>query len=126
MAAALQAVVAQRLCRRVCPECATGFELTEEERTEFGLPADTARAGRFRRGKGCAACFGSGYLGRHPVAEVLFATDAVRRGIRAGVTGAELTEAARETGFHTAWEAGIVAMVKGVTTPEELRVVLAP
>ncbi|MFT5430819.1 MAG: type IV pilus assembly protein PilB [Myxococcota bacterium] len=124
VAASLQAVVAQRLCRRVCLECSVGFELTDAEREELSLPAEAAAAGRFARGKGCASCFGTGYQGRVPIAEVLFASPTARQHLRAGSDAEALGEAARKHGFHTLWESGIVAVMKGLTTPEELRCAL--
>jgi type II secretory ATPase GspE/PulE/Tfp pilus assembly ATPase PilB-like protein len=109
LAAALRGVVAQRLVRRVCRDCA-------------GPPPapDAATAGS------CASCGGSGFRGRLAVAEVMHAGERLARLVARGAGARELTDAALAEGFRTMWEAGMLRVRAGETTESELARVLTP
>ena len=126
LAATLQAVAAVRLLRQVCEDCAIGLDLDINSRREIGLPDAASPNETFRRGKGCASCWGTGYQGRLLVGEVAFSSPGMREAILAEAEEAELMEIAREDGFHTVWELGVLATVQGKTTVDELRIALTP
>ena len=100
IATALKGVVAQRLVRRTCTECAS---------------------------VGCDACDGSGYRGRCAIAEILATSPEFERRVAAGAPTESLAEAARSGGCASLWESGLALVQKGETTMEELhRVSAAP
>ena len=122
IATCLRGAVAQRLVRRVCPECsspATG-ELTEQERRlalAFGTPPAV-------RPVGCKACGNTGYRGRLPVNEVAVITPAITELIAKGASSQSLQRAARDAGMRTLREVGIERASSGDTTLQEIERVL--
>lgn len=124
VAATIDAVMAQRLVRRVCRECSTHIDPAAPERS-FAIPAELRNA-LLVRGAGCAACRHTGYQGRIGVFELVVVSDALRNAIARGGTQAELEEladrAARHPMTHDAW----AKVAAGLTTVDEvLRVVAA-
>ncbi len=120
LAATLRAVVAQRLVRRVCPDCARPAPPTVAERLALGLTAEAAAVPGWRRGAGCPRCLGSGYSGRSGLYEVLVADEELRRRIYDNLTAAQLRAAARRLGMHTLREDGLRKTLAGWTTIEEI------
>jgi type II secretory ATPase GspE/PulE/Tfp pilus assembly ATPase PilB-like protein len=119
LAGALKGVVAQRLIRRVCPDCSEPVKLTD-------LPLDQQMllmgrgTGSLRRAVGCPRCRETGYRGRMVVAEVLVVSEEMQRAIARGADVPELAGLARAGGMQTLWEAGIERVVAGLTTVHEL------
>ncbi len=119
LSGALKAVVAQRLLRRLCPECSQPVRLCD-------LPLDQQMllSGRdttsLRTAAGCAACRHTGYTGRIVVPEVLLVTPEMQRLIATGAELGEVARAAREGGMLTLWEAGLERVVRGLTSLHEL------
>ena len=112
----VEAVLAQRLVRRVCGACAEEVACT---------PAELGTLERYgvrsiRRGPGCAGCRGTGYRGRTGIYELLVLNDAIRENLQNERSARELTGLAIEAGMRTLWEDGIRKIVAGVTTPEEV------
>ncbi|MEO8336052.1 MAG: ATPase, T2SS/T4P/T4SS family [bacterium] len=98
IATAVKGVVAQRLVRRVCPDCGS---------------------------VGCEACDGAGYRGRRAIAEILVTSPEFERRVAAGASTESLAEAARANGCISLWESGLSLVRKGETTMEELRRIAA-
>ena len=98
IATAVKGVVAQRLVRRVCPDCAA---------------------------VGCEACDGAGYRGRRAIAEILVTSPEFERRVAAGASTESLAEAAKAGGCISLWESGLSLVRKGETTMEELRRIAA-
>ncbi|MCW5766246.1 MAG: Flp pilus assembly complex ATPase component TadA, partial [Phycisphaeraceae bacterium] len=115
--AALRAVVAQRLARRVCDGCAKPAEPPPSLLARFGPPA---HGGSYVRGAGCGKCGSSGYRGRAGLYEVLDMTDAVRRTIESDGGAAAVLRAARASGMRLMWEDGVQKARLGITTLEEV------
>ena len=124
VAATLQLSLAQRLCRQTCSECAVGFELSESDEKALGFSSELAAQAEFKRGQGCAVCWGTGYHGVLPIHEALLINPEMRQQLRDGTSADALLKVARKSGFHTLWEEGVVAAARGLTTPEELRATL--
>jgi len=122
VASALNAVVAQRLLRRICPHCRVPHDASAAERARFGLDAGQP----LWRASGCSHCRGTGYRGRHAVAELLLMDDELRDRIVARAPLRSLKALARERGLRSLREAALAAVAAGLTTLEELdRVTLA-
>jgi type II secretory ATPase GspE/PulE/Tfp pilus assembly ATPase PilB-like protein len=97
IASCLVGVAAQRLVRRMCPHCATGFSPEAEDLAVVGISAEAG--GKFRRGEGCERCDETGYAGREALFELLELTPTLSRLISRGAHADELEAAAREAEF---------------------------
>jgi type II secretory ATPase GspE/PulE/Tfp pilus assembly ATPase PilB-like protein len=113
------AVMAQRLVRRICPGCRRERGLTEHDRTDLGFVTPPANF-KVYAGTGCEKCGGSGYQGRTAIFEILEVTEAIRALVSKDASTDEIRKAARRSGMRTLHEAGLEAVVQGVTSPEEI------
>ncbi len=118
--ATVEAILAQRLVRRICTECRTEFEPSDELLMELQLPLDTARKYKFYYGRGCARCSNSGYKGRIGLYELLTVTDEIRDCIASEQSADEIREVARSQGMTTLREAGLKLIFDGKTTIDEV------
>jgi len=119
--ATLEAIVAQRLVRRVCLGCKTSYQADDELLRELGDDAAALRGATLHYGKGCDQCFHTGYRGRTAICEIMRVDDALRRAILENASTAEVRERARRGGMRTLRESGLQAVLEGVTTIEEVR-----
>jgi len=116
---ALNGVMAQRLLRVNCSACSA------EDRPEPGLLAESrlseqdAADFRFRKGRGCGSCRGTGFRGRRAIGELLVMNDEFRRMIASRVPARELKDAARQAGTRTLREAALELVRRGETSLEE-------
>ncbi|HZZ28314.1 MAG TPA: ATPase, T2SS/T4P/T4SS family [Pirellulales bacterium] len=118
--ATLEAVLAQRLVRRICAQCKEEVAPTPDVLAELGLkPADVVGK-KFHRGKGCDACNRSGYRGRVGLFEMMNLNDDMRDMIMRNASTDELRNAARGNGMVTLRDAGVQAIYEGTTTAEEV------
>jgi general secretion pathway protein E len=119
LSASLNASVAQRLVRRLCPACRRPSVFTAEERRILGASADALPDGALWRAEGCDACLG-GYLGRTGVYELVPVTEGLREAVRSGAPVSALREAAREAGARTLWDGAMDLVAGGMTTLDEV------
>jgi type IV pilus assembly protein PilB len=120
VASSLTLVVAQRLVRKPCAQCAGPYTPSERTLSLLGLlDADLADATP-RRGRGCSACGGTGYLGRTGIYEMLPVTAAMRKVLLTTPTQSAIGAAAREHGMLTLRAAALAAAHRGETTYEEV------
>ena len=124
VAATVEGVLAQRLVRRICPECRESYRPSPEQAALLaGRPVDTKRI-RHERGAGCAHCRGTGYRGRTGIYELLVVDDEIKDAISRGAPRSELRSLAAAAGMRTMREDGWAKVEAGVTTiAEVLRVV---
>jgi type II secretory ATPase GspE/PulE/Tfp pilus assembly ATPase PilB-like protein len=120
---ALLGIVAQRLVRKVCVHCAEPYTPTQAELNLLGLKPEEANLQGWRKGRGCAQCFESGYQGREAVIELLDVDDVVRQIIYEG-TVTQLRRYLSEIQFDSFRVAAIQKVTSGNTTVEEVRRVL--
>jgi type IV pilus assembly protein PilB len=126
VSSAVNCVVAQRLARRVCPECKQpDVDVTVKALEDAGMTADEAKACKPQRGKGCGSCSETGYKGRVAVYEVMLLTESVRDFILNGATSAEIKREAIRGGMKTLRRAVLDKVADGVTTFEEVFTVSA-
>jgi len=123
VASALVGCIAQRLVRRICPNCREPYSPPEEAVAKFGLNlADTNIV--FYHGRGCDHCKGTGYKGRCGIYEMMTINDSIRPLILRNAPTVEVKDAAIENGMVTLQEDGLRKVLEGTTTIEEcLRVV---
>ncbi len=118
--ATLEAVVAQRLVRRICLACKATFEPDDDLLHEFGEDGERLRGATLSYGKGCDECFHTGYRGRTAICEIMRITDSVRAAIQANASTAEVRARAEEAGMRNLRTSGIDAILEGTTTVEEV------
>jgi general secretion pathway protein E len=121
MTATLKAVLAQRLVRRLCPMCKTPDPAPAPLIERFGLErlAPPAAITLFHQ-KGCPACRGTGFRGRRAIAELLVPNRSIDRLIFEGADDAAIERVAVEQGMRPIFDNGLLAVIEGDTTIEEV------
>jgi type IV pilus assembly protein PilB len=120
ISASLELVVAQRLVRRICPDCIEPYEPTEDELMLLGLSAHEVGDKKFFKGRGCDKCNNTGYKGRKAIFETLRIGDTLREMINQRAPGVVLRQKAIELGMRTLREEGLQAVFDGETSVEEV------
>lgn len=118
--ATLEAILAQRLVRRICLDCKTQFEPSKEMLMELNLAPDDVKGKTFFYGKGCDRCNNTGHKGRMGIHELLVVDDPIRDLISGGVSTEELANACRKQGMRPLRESGLNAIYNGLTSIEEV------
>jgi type IV pilus assembly protein PilB len=118
IAASLNAAVAQRLVRRVCPKCKEPYKVPEHMKKYLELTG--LNSGEVVHGAGCEACRGSGYVGRAGIFEMLVIDDKFRDMIHQDCSVSNMRRAFRESGRDTLFDDGMKKVQRGVTTIEEV------
>ncbi|MCB4757283.1 MAG: Flp pilus assembly complex ATPase component TadA [Elusimicrobia bacterium] len=116
----IEAVLAQRLVRRVCGECARPAQPTDEMKELFHkFKIDISKA-KFMKGKGCPTCNNGGYKGRAGIHELLIMDDPIRRLLTTEVSGPPIRDLAVKGGMRLMIADGLIKVTQGVTTVEEV------
>lgn len=118
--ATVEAILAQRLVRRICTQCREPTAPTEDAMAELGLTPEDLNGRTFHRGKGCDVCNNTGYKGRLGLFELMRMDDELRDMVMANASADELREVARGSGMVTLREIGIENMLDGITTFDEV------
>jgi general secretion pathway protein E len=117
---ALNAVLAQRLVRVICRECAVADRPADHALRESRIAEQDLSRYRFMRGRGCAHCRGTGYRGRKAIGELLVMNDDLRELIVARAPVRKLREAAAKTGTIPLRESALELVQAGDTTLDEI------
>ncbi len=125
LASTLKLVIGQRLIRRICPDCRYSYTILKPD-LEIMLPFTTQMttiqpAETFYKGKGCASCDHTGYLGRLGVHELLHITPEIEQLIVTRATTADINIAARKQGMKTFFHDALEKAQEGLTSIEEIR-----
>ncbi len=123
ISSALIGVVAQRLVRRICPECKEEYSPQEEVLKDLGLEHHKAKM-TFYRGRGCQHCLQTAYRGRTGVFEIMKVSDKIRDLITRKEPVKNIKETAVAEGMVTLRKAALDKVVNGFTTPEEIKRVI--
>ncbi|MGD9636781.1 MAG: GspE/PulE family protein [Pirellulales bacterium] len=118
--ATVEAILAQRLVRKVCMQCREEYTPAREVLEDLELTSDMVRGKRFYRGAGCEICNNTGYKGRVGLFELMVMTNELRDAIMGNAQTDELREMARKQGMVSLRDAGIKACFEGTTTPDEV------
>lgn len=118
VSSSLNGIVAQRLVRKICPQCKEAYTPTPDELKKVGMSGSENY--QLFRGKGCRSCGGTGYVGRMGVFEVLIINPKIREMIASGATEQDLKKAALDAGMTPLHMDGLKKVVAGITTLEEL------
>jgi type IV pilus assembly protein PilB len=116
----VEAVLAQRLVRRVCKECARPATLSDEMKVVFDKYKIDISKAKFMKGKGCDACNKSGYKGRAGIHELLLMDDSIRRLLLSEVSATPIRDLAVKNGMRLMMLDGLIKVTQGVTTVEEI------
>jgi general secretion pathway protein E/type IV pilus assembly protein PilB len=120
VSSSIRAVLAQRLIRKICPDCKQPYTPTEAELRALNLLSANLSEARFSKGHGCDRCRGTGYRGRAGIFEIFVVDDEIRHLINEGVPVSKIRQRARDLGMRVLREDGIRKVVSGMTTPEEV------
>ena len=120
LTATLEAIVAQRLARRICTGCKEEFMPSEEQLMELALRPQDVGGRTFFRGRGCERCNKSGYKGRLAIFEIMVMNDDMRELIMSQASTSVLRHEARKRGMRTLRECGLLSIYDGQTTIDEV------
>jgi type IV pilus assembly protein PilB len=117
---AVNLILAQRLVRRICPDCKGEAPATQAELLQLGIPETEAGSFNVYKGAGCRTCGDTGYKGRRAIYEVMPLTDDIKEFVLQGYSSIELKREAVKLGMTTLRAAGIAKIREGMTTVEEV------
>jgi type IV pilus assembly protein PilB len=120
LTATLEAIVAQRLVRRICLNCKEQYEPSESQLMELALTPEDVTGRVFFYGKGCDYCNNTGYRGRQALFELMLMDDEQRELVMKNASTGVLRAEARKRGMRTLREVGLLSIFDGVTSIEEV------
>ena len=113
-------ILAQRLIRKICPECREQIRVHPQLLIDLGVPPDEAKNFNVCKGKGCALCSGTGYKGRVGLYEVMPMKEEVKELVLSRASASEIKKEAIRLGMKTLRQSGIHKVKEGLTTIEEV------
>ncbi len=120
LTATIEAVVAQRLVRRICLKCKEEYIPTEEQLMELQLTRGTVEGRTFFRGRGCDGCNHTGYRGRMAIFEIMPMSDNLRDTVVSQISTNVIRAEARKEGMRSLRDTGLMAIYEGQTTIDEV------
>jgi len=124
IASSLTCIVGQRICRKICDDCKEEYvpsaEIVADIRQVLGQYVDKNKEIKLSRGKGCAVCNKTGYLGRIAIFEVLPMTDKIIKLVLQKAPVGDIEKLSIEEGMITMKQDGYLKVVEGTTTIEEV------
>jgi type II secretory ATPase GspE/PulE/Tfp pilus assembly ATPase PilB-like protein len=118
VASTVEAVLAQRLVRRICEGCKEATRLTQDQ--ERALLSHGSRLEGVWAGKGCSECRGTGYRGRTGIYELLIMDEELRGAVQHNASAGHLEAMGLERGMRLLKDDGLRLIATGVTTPDEV------
>jgi type IV pilus assembly protein PilB len=118
--ASVNLVLAQRLARKICVDCKQPNKVEKEVLVDLGFSPEQIEGAKLMKGIGCRTCNNSGYKGRVALYEVMRFTEGLKELVLQGASTAELKTAAIKNGMRTLRMSGILKVMDGVTTTEEI------
>lgn len=118
--ATVEAILAQRLVRKICPQCRTPYEPNRDQLMELNLKPEDLKGRKFYYGEGCDKCNNLGFKGRSGLFELLVMNDDLRDMISRGTSTDNLRNYCRGHGIKGLRDAGLAALYNGVTTLDEV------
>jgi type IV pilus assembly protein PilB len=120
VSSSIQAIMAQRLIRKICTNCAVPYEVTENELEFLGLRKEFFANGNLLKGRGCGECNNTGYKGRLGIYEILTISEEMQELIFKGASSFEIKEKAIKSGMRTLRTDGLRKVLSGITTIDEI------
>jgi general secretion pathway protein E len=119
-ASSIVGILAQRLVRKICPDCRESYRPSPEMLQEMGLANAVPADALFYRGTGCPSCMDIGYRGRTGIYELLSIDDQIRDLLLQNKDSSSIKSAAIRNGMQTLRDAGLAKALRGETTIEEV------
>lgn len=120
IASTLEAVISQRLVRKICTSCKEKYEPSDESLLELNLTKAAVKGKQVFRGKGCNNCNNIGYKGRMGIYEIMLMNNEIRRLITEQANTNVIRIAAKNNGMSTLRDSGLIAIFNGLTTIQEI------
>jgi type IV pilus assembly protein PilB len=121
VSSAVNCILAQRLARRICPECVTDDpEILKDDLVAAGLTEEEATSFQPKKGAGCSNCSETGFKGRVAIYEVMVMTEELKEFVLNGASAAEIKREAVRGGMQTLRRSALKKMMEGVTTLSEV------
>ncbi|WP_145387384.1 GspE/PulE family protein [Stieleria neptunia] len=118
--ATVEAILAQRLVRRICQKCREETKANVELLYQLGMKPEDVSGRKFFRGTGCDQCNNTGYKGRIALFELMILNDKIREMVMGNASTDELRDEAAKDGMTTLREAGMTMAYDGITTLDEV------
>jgi type IV pilus assembly protein PilB len=113
-------IAAQRLARKVCPNCKEEQKLSDAALIKIGFPQDEIGKFKCYRGAGCSHCNNTGYRGRLALYEIMPMKDGLKELVLQGASGTDIKREALSQGMATLRMSGIRKVIEGMTTVDEI------
>lgn len=126
VASSVNCIIAQRLARRICPQCKVEIDPPAEALRDLGVKMEDIGTFPVYQGSGCATCSNTGFKGRIALYEVMPITDELKELVLAGASALELKREAIRLGMDTLRMAGVNKLKEGITTINEIGRVTMP
>ena len=120
VATSVHLICAQRLVRRICKECTETVDVPYQTLIEEGFTPEEAKTVKIQKGKGCSVCNNTGYKGRCGLYEVMEVDEDIKELVLVGASALELKKKAIEKGMLTLRRSGLMKVMQGMTTLEEV------
>ncbi|MDP3800270.1 MAG: GspE/PulE family protein [bacterium] len=124
LASALNAVIGQRLVRKLCSNCkalAEGNDVEKIKNNLVGIPENIIpKEINVYKTVGCEKCGGTGYKGRIGIYEIVFVSDSLEKLVATNPSHQDILAEAKKNGFITMFQDGLIRVLEGETTPEEI------
>jgi len=120
LTATVEAIIAQRLVRRICLRCKEEYQPADPELMELQLRRSEIAGRTFFRGRGCDQCNRSGYRGRRAIFEIMTMNDRLRELVMEQASTTVIRAEARRRGMRTLRESGLLCIFEGQTTIDEV------
>ncbi|MEW6087501.1 MAG: type IV-A pilus assembly ATPase PilB [bacterium] len=122
IASATVLIMAQRLIRKICPECKEAVKYPEQALLDLGITQEEIKNNKFYKGRGkdCQNCNGRGYKGRLAIYEVMPITEEIKELILKRASSIEIRDLARKQGMNTLRDSALIKFKKGMTSIEEV------
>jgi len=119
VASSVRGVISQRLVRKICPDCKTGYKATQEELGILGYPQESEIV-EIYKGQGCSSCHRTGYRGRTAVNEIMTVNEKHRELISQRAPSGKLDKVSRKAGMTGLRDNCARLVIKGITSIEEM------
>jgi len=118
--ASVNAILAQRLARKICSECKAEVETDPEALIDLGVDPTVAQTAKVYHGTGCRNCNETGFKGRIALYEIMPMTDEIKDLVLQGASSVELKRAAVALGMKTLRQSALTKLLEGTTTISEV------
>ncbi|MDT8272323.1 MAG: type IV-A pilus assembly ATPase PilB [Desulfomonilia bacterium] len=120
VASSVNLIVAQRLARKVCPQCKTEDDISVETLVQMGMDEELAKNITCFTGKGCSMCGNTGYKGRIALYEVMPVVEEIKELVLMGASATEIKNTAMSRGMKSLRQSGLTKVAEGVTSVAEI------